>query len=200
MARGDDLRGVYERQARTWDDQRSRALFERGWLDRLLAFTRPGDTVLDVGCGTGDPIARYIIDKGRRVVGVDFAASMLDIARVRFPNERWILADMRELDLGETFGAVIAWDSFFHLTADEQREVLPRLAAHVSPGGGLLVTVGPREGEAWGQVGGDPVFHASLSIEEYTGILDAAGLRLETFVPDDPSCARHSVLLAAAGP
>jgi ubiquinone/menaquinone biosynthesis C-methylase UbiE len=192
------LRGVYERQATTWDIQRSRALFERGWLDRLLAFTRPGNTILDIGCGTGDPIARYVIDKGRNVCGVDFAASMLEIARTRFPNARWMLADMRDLDLGETFGAVIAWDSFFHLSADEQRQVLPRLAAHVSPGGAMLVTAGPKEGEAWGEVGGEPVFHASLSIEEYTRILASAGLRIEAFVPDDPTCAGHSVLLAAS--
>ncbi len=194
----DDLRAVYERQAKLFDNQRSRALFERDWLDRLLAHTRPGDCVLDVGCGSGEPIARHVIGRGRRVCGIDFAAPMLEIARRRFPAERWLLGDMRHLELGEAFAAVIGWDSFFHLTADEQRATLPRLARHVAPGGGLLLTVGPAEGEAWGEVGGEPVHHASLAIEEYERILATAGLRVEGFVPNDAACAGHSVLLAVS--
>lgn len=193
-----DLRAVYERQAADFDRRRDRTLFERRWLDRLLALTCPGDVVLDVGCGAGEPIAAHVIARGRRICGIDFAEDMLDIARRRFPAERWLKADMRDLDLGETVAAVIAWDSFFHLAADEQRRVLPSLARHVAPGGGLLLTVGPEEGEAWGEVGGEPVFHASLSIAEYGAILGSCGLKIEAFVPEDPDCAGHSVLFAAA--
>jgi ubiquinone/menaquinone biosynthesis C-methylase UbiE len=191
-----DLRAIYERQAASFDRQRSRALLERGWLERLLARTGPGDTILDVGCGSGEPIARYVIKRGRRVCGTDFAEPMLKIARRRFPTERWLLGDMRDLDLGEAFAGLIAWDSFFHLTADEQRVTLPRLARHVAPGGSLLVTVGPAEGEVWGQVGREPVYHASLASIEYERILGAAGLKVEAFVPNDPSCAGHTILFA----
>ena len=106
MPKLSDIRSVYEHEAQTWDRERSRSLFEGPWLDRLLAQTHPGDTILDVGCGTGDPIARYIIDRGRRVCGVDFVAPMLEIARSRMPEEQWILGDMRELDLGGTFAGV----------------------------------------------------------------------------------------------
>lgn len=190
-------KAVYEAHAAAWDAQRSRALFERGWLDQLLAFSAPGDCVLDVGCGAGEPISAYLVAQGRRVHGVDFSAPMLEMARTRFPGERWTLADMRSLDIGETFAGVIAWDSFFHLTADEQRDTLPRLCAHVAPGGALLLTVGPAEGEAIGAVDGAAVYHASLSIDEYERRLNEAGLRLVAFTPDDPDCAGHSVLLAA---
>ena len=41
---------------------------------------------------------------------------------------------MRSLDLGRRFGGIVAWDSFFHLTADEQRALIPRLAGHLAPG------------------------------------------------------------------
>ncbi|MEP0710223.1 MAG: class I SAM-dependent methyltransferase [Parvibaculum sp.] len=190
-------KAVYEAQAEAWDEGRSRALFEKGWLDRLLAFGAAGDCVLDVGCGAGEPGSAYVVAQGRRVQGVDFSAAMLDMARARFPEEHWTLADMRTLDLGETFAGVIAWDSFFHLTAEEQRVTLPRLAGHVAPGGALLVTVGPAEGEAIGSVAGVSVYHASLSIAEYERLLNAAGMRLVAFTPDDPDCAGHSVLLAA---
>jgi hypothetical protein len=91
---------------------------------------------------------------------------------------------------------VIAWDSFFHLTADEQRTVLPTLARHVAPGGGLLVTVGPGAGEAIGSVGGEPVHHASLALGEYEDLLRLADTRVVDFTASDPTCAGHSVLFA----
>jgi ubiquinone/menaquinone biosynthesis C-methylase UbiE len=187
---------VYKTHAAAWDAQRNRSLFERPWLDRLLARTSPGDTILDVGCGAGEPIARYIIDRDRRVCGVDFAEPMLAIARTRFPEARWICADMRNLALGETDAGLIAWDSFFHLSPDEQRSTIPRLARHVAPGGALLVTVGPSASEKIGSVGGDPVYHASLSIDEYEERLREVGLEVEDFVPEDPGCAGRSVLFA----
>lgn len=103
---------------------------------------------------------------------------------------------MRAFDLGEAFGGVVAWDSFFHLPPDDQRSVIPRLARHVAPGGGLLVTVGPSASEVMGTVEGDPVYYASLSIDEYQARFREAGLAIAEFVPEDHDCAGHSVLLA----
>ena len=190
------LREVYERQAGAWDTSRDRSLFEKAWLDRVLARTTPGDKVLDGGCGAGEPIASYIVERGRRVCGVDFSEPMLALARTRMPNERWLLRDMRELTLGETFAGVVAWDSFFHLSREDQRHVLPSLARHLAPGGGLLVTVGPEDSEVLGTVGGEAVYHASLSRDDYARLLSASGLRIEAFVPEDAACAGHTVLFA----
>jgi 2-polyprenyl-3-methyl-5-hydroxy-6-metoxy-1,4-benzoquinol methylase len=192
-------REVYERHAQGWDTHRPKVLFERAWLDRMLTGIPAGLGVLDVGCGAGDPIARYFVDAGRGVHGVDFAAPMLEICRQRFPAQRWTLADMRTLDLGETYGGVVAWDSFFHLTMDEQRTCLPRLAAHVAPGGTLLFTCGPEQGEVTGTVEGDAVYHASLSPAEYRRLLEHEGLEVEAFVAEDPDCGHHTVCLARRG-
>ena len=115
---------------------------------------------------------------------------------VEVEGQHWLVADMRTLDLGERFGGVLAWDSFFHLTAGEQREALPRLARHVAPGGGLLFTCGPAAGEVVGTVEGEPVFHASLSRDEYESLLDAAGLHVEAFEVEDPDCDLHTICLA----
>ena len=48
---------LYDRHADAWDRQRSRSLMERGWLDRFVGAMPPGDHVLDLGCGMGEPIA-----------------------------------------------------------------------------------------------------------------------------------------------
>ena len=58
---------------------------------------------------------------------------------------------MRTLDLGRRFGGIVAWDSFFHLTADEQRALIPRLAGHLLPGRRLAFHRRPRRRRGLGQ-------------------------------------------------
>lgn len=192
----DGIQAVYERQAAAYDAKRSRALFEARWLARFTAGLPDGARVLDLGCGAGEPIARWFIAEGFNVTGVDFAVPMLDIARQRWPDGDWRQADMRHLDLGETFDGIVAWDSFFHLRPDEQRTCIARMARHLAPGGSLLMTVGPEAGEASGTVGGEAVYHASLSPAGYATCLEDHGLRLTGFLAEDPDTNKHSVLMA----
>lgn len=83
---------LYERHALAYDRDRSRSLQERAWLDRFLRRVPPGGTILDVGCGTGEPIARYLIERGFRVVGVDASPRMIELCRSRFPDAEWLVA------------------------------------------------------------------------------------------------------------
>lgn len=191
-----DHRAVYEAAAAEFDRTRDRRLVEGGWLARFRALVPAGAPVLDLGCGAGEPIAAHLLAAGHPVTGVDFAAAMLARARARFPDATWIEADMRTLDLGRRFGGIVAWDSFFHLSAEEQRALLPRLADHLRPGGALLFTAGPDAGEAWGTVGGAEVWHESLSPAGYATALAAGGLLVRGFLAEDPDCAGRSVWLS----
>lgn len=192
----DGIRDVYETQAAIFDSHRSRALFEARWLARFVACLPSGGRVLDLGCGAGEPIARWFIAEGFRVTGVDFAEAMLEIARDRWPQGDWRQGDMRHFDLGETFDGIIAWNSFFHLTPEEQRGCIARMATHLEPGASLLMTVGPEAGEASGTVGTRAVYHASLSPAQYATCLEQNGLRLTGYLAEDPETNKHSVLMA----
>ncbi|WP_343222747.1 class I SAM-dependent methyltransferase [Mameliella sediminis] len=190
------LRETYDRQAARYDAGRGKSLFEKAWLDRALADVPQGGTVLDLGCGAGRPIGQYLAAGGFAVTGVDFSPSMLALYAQHVPTAQCVEADMRALALDKSFDAIIGWGSFFHLTEAEQRAALPRIAAHLAPGGRVLLTVGPSAGEAWGRVGGERVFHASLSSQDYADVLQEAGAPVEDFVPEDPDCNGHSLLLA----
>ena len=191
---------IYERHAARFDAERSKELRERDWLDRFLALVAPRGLILDLGCGAGDPIAGYCERRGFRVIGMDASKEMLAIARLRYPAGDWRLGDMRQLDLPETFDGIIAWDSFFHLTPPEQRDVLGRIGRHLNDGAALLVTVGPAAGEVTGCVGGEAVYHSSLAPDEYAALLSRQGVDVVAFVPEDPRCDGHSVLLGRKGP
>lgn len=192
----DNIIGLYDRNAALWDCSRGRSLFEAGWLDRFLAFVPDGGAILDMGCGSGEPIARHLVERGYRVTGIDSSENLIALCRRRMPGQAWHVADMRGLSLGETFQGLIAWDSFFHLTADDQRAMFAVFRAHARTGAALMFTSGPAHGEAMGEFGGEPLFHASLDPGESRALRAANGFEVVDFRPEDPDCGGHTVWLA----
>jgi SAM-dependent methyltransferase len=188
--------GLYEENAAAWDRMRGRDLHEAPWLDPFLAAVPEGGAILDVGCGMGEPVARYFIERGYRLTGVDSSPSLIAMCRGRFPEQAWLVADMRALDLGRRFDGVIAWHSLLHLSPDDQRLALARLAAHVSQGAPLMFTSGPQAGEEIGEWMGEPLYHGSLGAKEYRALLAGAGFGEIAHRVRDPDCGSSTVWLA----
>jgi len=158
----------YERHATAWDsDRQNSAWNDKVWHDRFIDRLTAGAKVLDLGCGSGRPVARHMAERGLRVTGVDSSPTMISLCRSRLPDHAWIVADMRDLSLARRFDGILAWDSFFHLDHDDQRRMFAVFAAHASAGAWLMFNAGPRHGEAIGSYRGDPLYHASLSPGEY---------------------------------
>lgn len=192
----DDIIALYERHATGFDADRGKSLFEKAWLDRFLAAIDVDASVLDIGCGSGEPIARYFVEVGRRVTGVDSSATLIGLCRERFPAETWTVADMRQLDLGRQFGGILAWDSFFHLKPEDQRAMFPIFRAHAGPGAALMFTSGPSAGEAIGSYRGDALYHASLDPAEYRFLLGENGFTVIAHVVEDAGCGGRTIWLA----
>jgi len=188
--------GLYQENALAWDRQRGRDLHERVWLDRFTALLPEGGTILDIGCGSGKPIAGHLIERGFALTGVDSSETLIDLCRSRFPDQTWIVGDMRRLDLGQRFDGLIAWHSFFHLAAADQRRMFARFAAHAKPGAALIFTSGSEAGEAIGEWQGEPLHHASLDPEEYEKLLGENGFDVVERRLHDAECGEASVWLA----
>ncbi len=191
-----DVHHLYERFAREYDRDRGRALMERSYLDEMLEHLGERPRILDLGCGSGEPIARFFIEKGCELTGVDAAPAMIVLCRQRFPNAHWLVADMRSLDHENRFDAIVAWDGFFHLGADDQRRMFDVFKTHIAPRGLLLFTSGPQAGEAVGDFYGHELFHASLDRQEYESLLRGAVFEVLRHRPEDPDCGLHTVWLA----
>lgn len=195
----DRIIGLYERHAHHWDKGRGRSLFEKPWLDRFLALLSPGASVLDLGCGSGEPIARYVIDQGHSVTGIDSSPAMIGMCKGRFPNHTWMVADMRTLSLNREFHGILAWNSFFHLHCDDQRGMFAIFRRHAAPKAALMFTSGPAYGEAIGSYQSEPLYHASLDTAEYRALLNEHGFHVVMHVIEDPACGDHTIWLAQLG-
>ena len=191
---------LYERHAREWDADRGRILFEKPWLDRFVSLLPLGASILDLGCGSAEPIGRCLIEQGFRLTGIDSSPTLIYLCLARFPDHAWKVADMRTLALGQAFHGVIAWDSFFHLSYAHQRRMFPIFRNHSAPRAALLFTSGPLHGEAIGSYRGEPLYHASLAAEEYRSLLRANGFVVVDHVAEDPDCGGHTVWLAQQNP
>jgi SAM-dependent methyltransferase len=192
----DNIVALYQRHAQAYDRLRGRSLFEKSWLDAFIGLLPESGSVLDIGCGMGEPIARYLIERDFGVTGVDSSLDMIALCKDRFPERTWIVGDMRALSLRRTFDGLIAWDSFFHLRPDDQRRMFPVFRDHSAPNAALMFTSGPSHGEAIGTFEGEPLYHASLDADEYRALLETHGFRVVRHVPDDPACNGHTVWLA----
>lgn len=193
----DRIVDLYRRHAATWAAAHGTEMgSERGWLERFANLLRPGATVLDIGCGSGEPIARYLVDRGLWIHAVDSSPEMVALFRDNLPDQVAEVADMRALRLGRAFGGLLAWDSFFHLPPQHQRLMFPIFRDHGEPGAPLLFTSGPAFGEAIGTLEGEPLYHASLDPDEYRRLLDRSGFDIVAHMPEDPDCGGHTVWLA----
>jgi len=141
-------------------------------------------------------MAQYLLDQGCAVTGVDAAPEMIEIARQALPDGNWVVSDMRGLELGARFDGILAWDSFFHLTPGDQRDLFAIFARHAAAGAALIFTSGPSHGETIGEMEGDPLYHASLDAQEYRALLEAHGFGVIEHVVEDPDCGGHTIWLA----
>jgi ubiquinone/menaquinone biosynthesis C-methylase UbiE len=136
----------YDGIARTYHQQR-----DRFKSDELLAgfssVLPPGGDVLDVGCGAGVPVARFLVDAGFKVTGVDLSSSMLELACAHVPEANLVKMDMRQLGLDAgSFDGICAFYSLFHVSRQEHLQVLLGFSRLLRRDGVLLFSSGR---DAW---------------------------------------------------
>ena len=187
---------IYKKHGRAWTALRGQHLYEKGWLDQFLALLPQQAEILDLGCGSGKPIADYLIQQGHCIMGVDSSDVMIEMAQQNFPAHIWHLADMRAVQLDRVFQGVLAWDSFFHLTPDDQRQMFHQFSKFSTQGTVLMFSSGPAEGVAIGNMFGEALYHASLSQQEYRDLLAEHGFEVLKMIVEDAECAGHTVWLA----
>jgi demethylmenaquinone methyltransferase/2-methoxy-6-polyprenyl-1,4-benzoquinol methylase len=145
-----ELKSLYRKRSR-WYDFSANLYYLIGfreWAYRKSAVTalnlKPGDTVVEIGCGTGlnfSLLQRQIGERGH-LIGVDLTDDMLDMARQRVEREGWSNVDLVHSDAAnyEFASGVNGIVSTFALTlSPDYDEVIRRGAQALAPGGRFVV-------------------------------------------------------------
>jgi cyclopropane fatty-acyl-phospholipid synthase-like methyltransferase len=152
--------------------------------------------VLDLGCGSGVPIARHLLDHGCRVTGVDASREMLALARANCPEAELIEADMLSVEPADRYDGLVAWDSVFHVPMARHAALFDAMARWLAPGGILLMAVGGSEGEFVAPMFEIDFFYSAHAPETSRALLERAGFDVLLCEVDDPSSRGHVALLA----
>jgi len=96
---------IYEKIWAWYDSNRAKHLMEKEYLNDIITHIPKNGEILDIGCGTGEPIAKFFIDHGYSATGIDASQKMIDLCLKRFPENIFFVADMRKLLILQPFNS-----------------------------------------------------------------------------------------------
>lgn len=187
------VRRGYDALSRRYDEATGADSKYGEWIQPLIARLEPGSRILDLGCGSGVPVARALTAAGHHVVGVDISEVQISRARELVPDGEFVNADVMGVEFpAESFDAVVSLYALIHMPLDEQPQLLARVANWLQPGGKFVCTTGHT---AWTGTddnwldGGAAMWWSHADAATYRGWLTDAGFTIdsETFVPEGNS-------------
>lgn len=134
-----------------------------------------GAEVLDLGCGTGIPVTKILIEAGLKAYGVDASPKMVAEFRRNFPNVPVASEPVeRSLFFNRRFDGIVSVGLMFLLSGESQRALIPKMGEALHPGGKLLFTA-PFDKVEWKDIMTEQLSR-SLGAEEYRLLILASGL------------------------
>lgn len=139
MIQTDAVRAYFDSHADQWDAGMVR---NEAAISAILdaAGIRPGTDVLDVACGTGVLFPDYQKRQVRSLTGIDLSPEMAYRARKKYPWATVLCGDAMQLELSQTFDAIVIYNAFPHFPKPEL--LLAHLSTLLRPGGRLTVAHG----------------------------------------------------------
>lgn len=197
----DDVKKIvrlgYNQCAKNYTENRD--LFKnQKYLDEMVAKLPKKAEVLDVGCGSGVPVDKYLTEHQMRVTGVDISEKQIELARQNVPTGKFMVGDMAEMDfLPNSFDGVVSFYAIFHIPRDEHLFLFKKIYLMLRAGGYILVTMGASD---W--IGTEDDFHgvkmfwSHYGAEKNVEIIKTAGFEIVSEEIDTSGGEKHLVILA----
>lgn len=135
------LKGIRDRWDSALYDDRHSFVWKKGADLVDLLDPKPGESVLDLGCGTGHLTAQ-IAERGAKVIGLDSSASMIAQARQNYPRLKFVLNDAKAFQFEEQFDAVFS-NAVLHWIPDAG-QVIDCVARALKPDGRFVLEMGAK--------------------------------------------------------
>ena len=108
-----------------------------------------GSRVLDLGCGAGFPISKFLVENGYKVTGIDFSDGMLKLAKKNVPEAKFVKMDMTKLKFkSNSFDGAVSFYAIIHVPRKRHSRIYKSLHKILNPNGVMLLNAsGTRDWE-----------------------------------------------------
>jgi 2-polyprenyl-3-methyl-5-hydroxy-6-metoxy-1,4-benzoquinol methylase len=150
------------------------------YTDKVLENAPASPHILELGCGSGLPITRMLLDRGAQVVANDISTKQVEMARVQCPEATLIPGDMTALSFKpESFDGVISFYAIFHLPRAEQKAMLSNICSWLKPGGMFVCNFATKDAEViQAEFLGHGMFWSSYGVEDSKAMVKDVGFEL----------------------
>lgn len=201
----DKIKKGYDAIADIWEKERDWYM-EKAPIDKLITYLAPNASILDVGCGSGKPIAAYLLAKGFDIYGIDISPKQIEHAKKIIPEDKLFIADICAFETQLQFDAIVCWFTLFHIPASEYLAVLRKLHSLLNPHGVLCITFADTNVEPEGtelkiideqtiesEMFGERFKHSGYPAENNSQLIEEAGFTIISDKLDQPG---NQVILA----
>jgi SAM-dependent methyltransferase len=144
----------------------------------------PSTAILDLGCGSGMPIAQALVGEGFAVWGIDASPSLIAAYRSNFSDMPALCEPVQDSAFfGRRFAGVVAIGLMFLLAEADQDRLLAKVAKALEPGGRFLFSAPHQRCEWRDSLTGH--MSRSLGVEAYAARLQGCGLVLADRLTDE---------------
>lgn len=168
----DSLAAAYTRERERFDNWREVKAFSTQLPENAR--------VLNVGSGTGVPVARFLVQGGIEVVGLDISKAMVSTAQKNVPTATFHEMNMMAIDLPpESFDGLISCYAIFHAPRERHADIFRSFYSVIKLGGIMLVSVASSEWEEFADYLGVDIFWSHFEPSETRNLITEAGFDVE---------------------
>ncbi|MDE1860990.1 MAG: methyltransferase domain-containing protein [Candidatus Micrarchaeota archaeon] len=170
----------YNKLAKRYDLQRKKNGYpNKGLLTSFIKSLNKKGNILDLGCGAGVPVSKFLVEKGNTVTGIDISENMIKIAKKNVPDARFIKMDMTRMKFkSDSFDGAVSFYAIIHIPRSRHKTIYQKLHKIIKRNGIILVANGTNSGEYYGEFMGEKMFWSHYAPKKALEIIEDAGFEI----------------------
>lgn len=148
-------------------------------LKKLIKNLPKNSLILDVGCGAGFPVDKFLSEKGFRIIGIDISKEMIKKAKKNVPEAKFKIMSMYNLKFPvKKFDAIICFFAILHLEKKKVLNVFKKFNKILNKDGYLLFSVNKGNHEGYYKFFDEEVYFSAYTKKEIKHILRKSNFKI----------------------